>query len=144
MYSRPVRWCSNLHEAEAKMAGLNLSATEQSLWLAILRETINAAPTESLTVDRLALLPEFSSYAKGNPRGAGQPGVLSAKISRPRQHDPGGLMKRDMRLTAFVRHKVADTRACGWTGLQLDRKLVDCWHWRSRTRKGGCRCRCAC
>jgi ATP-dependent DNA helicase RecQ len=65
----------SLAEAQAKIAGLNLSATEQSLWIAIIREIFNTPPTESLTVDRLALLPEFSNYAKGNQRvgtGSGQ------------------------------------------------------------------------
>ena len=56
----------DLHEAQAKMAALNLSATEQALWIAILREIFNTRPTESLTVDRLALLPEFTSYARAN------------------------------------------------------------------------------
>ena len=84
--ARPL--VKDLAEARARMAGLNLSATEQSLWLAILREIFNTPPTESLTVDQLALLPEFASYAKGEPRRLRQPGVRERQDSQdPRQHD---------------------------------------------------------
>ena len=123
----------DLEEAEAKMAGLNLSATEQALWMAILREIINAGPTESLTVDRLALLPEFARYAREKPAPsttpspAGNPEFISAKILKILgSMAEAGLMKRDMLLNAFVRHKVADhSRLRLDRVLHADRKLVD-------------------
>ncbi|HZL43343.1 MAG TPA: RecQ family ATP-dependent DNA helicase [Verrucomicrobiae bacterium] len=117
----------NLAEARLKLERLNLSELEQSLWLAILREIFNASPTDSLTVDRLALLPEFSNYAKGNPATAANPEFVSGKILKILgSMTKVGLMKRDMRLTAFVRHKVADhSRLRLDRVLAVDRKLVD-------------------
>ena len=122
--ARPL--VKDISEAKVKIAGLNLSATEQALWLAILREIFNTPPTESLTVDRLALLPEFSNYARGN-KAASNPEFLSARILKILgSMTIAGLMKRDMRLTAFVRHKVADhSRLRLDRILDLDRKLVN-------------------
>ena len=123
--ARPL--VKDIAEAKAKIAGLKLSTTEQSLWLAILREIFNTPPTESLTVDRLALLPEFSNYAKGNRAASANPEFLSARILKILgSMTDAGLMKRDMRLTAFVRHKVADhSRVRLDRIVDLDRKLVD-------------------
>ena len=123
--ARPL--VKDLAEARAIIAGLNLSTTEQSLWLAILREIFNTPPTESITVDQLALLPEFASYAKGNPTASANPEYLSAKVFKILgSMAQAGLMKRDMRLTAFVRHKVPDhSRLRLDHVLAADRKLVD-------------------
>ncbi len=121
----------SLLEAEAKISSLNLSQTEQSLWTAILRELMNAGPTESLSVDRLALLPEFMGYAQRRPdprRGRGaSPEYVSAKVLKTLgSMARAGLLKRDMLLSAFVSHKVADhSRLRLDRVLELDRKLVD-------------------
>jgi ATP-dependent DNA helicase RecQ len=61
--ARPL--VKDLVEAQEKLARLNLSQPEQGLWLAILREVMNAGPTDNLSVDRLALLPELAAWAKG-------------------------------------------------------------------------------
>ncbi len=123
--ARPL--VQSLPEAEAKIAGLDLPQTEQSLWLAILREIFNTPPTESLSVDQLALLPELAAHAKGNPRASANPDYLSAKVFKLLgSMTQAGLMKRDMRLTAFVRHKVADHSHLRLDHvLAADRKLVD-------------------
>ncbi len=123
--ARPV--VKNLDEARAKMAALNLSATEHSLWIAILREIFNTPPTESLTVDQLALLPEFASYAQANPAMLANPEFISAKILKVLGcMTQAGLLKRDMLLTAFVRHKIADhSRLRLQRIVATDRKLVD-------------------
>ncbi len=123
--ARPL--VQSLAEAQTKIAGLNLSAAEQSLWIAIIREIFNTPPTESLTVDRLALLPEFSKYAKGNPTALANPEFLSAKILKILgSMTQVGLMKRDMQLTAYVRHKVSDhSRLRLERILTIDRKFVD-------------------
>ena len=117
----------DLAEARARLAGLNLAEPEQALWLAILQEVLNTPPSESLTVDDLALLPEFSAYAKGIPAAMSNPEHLSARILKILSSmTQAGLMKRDMRLTAFVRHKVADhSRLRLDRILATDRKLVD-------------------
>lgn len=67
----------DLKEAEEKMARLNLQPAETALWTAILRELMNAGPAESLTVDRLALLPEFAAYARGGAWGDSSPQATS-------------------------------------------------------------------
>jgi superfamily I DNA/RNA helicase len=115
-----------LAEAEAKMAPLKLSANEQSLWLAILSELMNAGPTESLTVDSLALLPQLTNYAQRGPGGA-NPEFVSAKVLKTLGSMARvGLLKRDTLMNAFVRHKVADHSRLRLTRvLELDRKLVD-------------------
>ena len=140
--ARPL--VKDLEEAAAKMAPLNLSQQEQGLWLAILREMINCGPSDHLTVDRLALLPEFAEFAKGN--AAANPEYVSAKVLKILgSMAQAGLMKRDMLLNAFVRHKVADhSRLRLDKVLQLDRALVDLLAKRSRIRRGGCRCPSAC
>lgn len=115
----------NLEEATAKMASLNLSQQEQRLWTAILREIMNCGPSDHLTVDRLALLPELTEFARGN--ASANPEYVSGKVLKilgSMAH--AGLMKRDMLLNAFVRHKVADhSRLRLDKVLQLDRALVD-------------------
>ncbi|HOX57108.1 MAG TPA: RecQ family ATP-dependent DNA helicase [Candidatus Paceibacterota bacterium] len=123
--ARPV--VKDLNEAKARIAGLHLSANEQSLWLAILREIFNTPPAESLTVDQLALLPEFAGFAKANPAAAANPEFVSARILKILgSMTQAGLMKRDMQLTAFVRHKVADHSRLRLDRILLtDRKLVD-------------------
>jgi ATP-dependent DNA helicase RecQ len=57
--ARPL--VQTLAEAQTKIAGLHLSSTEQSLWIAILREIFNTPATESITMDQLVLLPEVAS-----------------------------------------------------------------------------------
>lgn len=97
----------NIQEAEERIAGLHLSHPEQVLWLAILREILNA--DRSLSVDDLASLPEFANYARGQPTKTLSPELVSARVlkilgSMARV----GLIKRDTLLNAFVRYKVAD------------------------------------
>jgi ATP-dependent DNA helicase RecQ len=133
----------DLNEAAAKMASLNLSQTERTLWLAILREFMNARSTESLTVDRLAMLPEFVIYAQGGfsnePQAPGlreepahyriraSPEYLSARILKIlTSMAQVGLMKRDTLLNAFVSHKVVNHSRLRLNRILLtDRKLAD-------------------
>ncbi|MGA2660653.1 MAG: RecQ family ATP-dependent DNA helicase [Verrucomicrobiota bacterium] len=121
--ARPL--VKDLGEAAEKMAPLNLSQQEQHLWMAILREVINSGPSDHLTVDSLALLPEFTEYAKG--KTGANPEYVSAKVLKIMgSMAQAGLMKRDMLLNAFVRYKVADhSRLRLDRVLQLDRGLVE-------------------
>lgn len=121
--ARPL--VKDLEEAAGKMAPLKLSDAEQQLWLAILREIINAGPGDHLTVDRLALLPEFAQLAKGRP--AANPEYISAKVLRILgDMARAGLMKRDLLLNAFVRYNTADhSRVRLDAVLRVDRALVD-------------------
>jgi len=121
--ARPL--VKDLEEAAAKIAPLNLSPQEQRLWLAILREVINCGPSDHLTVDRLALLPELTEFARGN--ASANPEYVGAKVLKILgAMAQAGVMKRDLLLNAFVRHKVADhSRRRLDKVLELDRALVD-------------------
>lgn len=117
----------DLQGAATRMAPLNLSQNEQALWLALLRELMNAGSTESLTVDQLALLPEFVHFARAKPGKPANPEYVSAKILKTLgSMAKVGLLKRDMLLNAFVRHKVADPSRKRFNDIvHLDRKLID-------------------
>lgn len=141
--SRPL--VRDLAEAECRMLDLNLSRLERALWLAILREVMNAKPTDSLTVDQLALLPEFVSYAQQQSPGtnsvnSGELREASVAYAERANHDyigakilrilkgmaQAGLVKRDTLLNAYIRHKVADhSRVSLDRILAIDRKMVD-------------------
>ncbi|MCC7375577.1 MAG: RecQ family ATP-dependent DNA helicase [Verrucomicrobiales bacterium] len=99
----------NLEEANRIMSPLGLSEFQSRLWLAILRELMTRAPNEPLTVDRLALLPEFEVLSCVDSAARASPEKVSARILKIlRSMDQVGLLKRDTRLNAYVRHKVAD------------------------------------
>jgi ATP-dependent DNA helicase RecQ len=121
--ARPM--VKNLEEATAKLATLNLSQQEHRLWVAIFREVINCGPSDHLTVDHLALLPELSEFAKGS--ASANPEFVSAKVLKILgSMAQAGLMKRDMLLNAFLRYKVADhSRLRLDKVLRLDRALID-------------------
>ena len=118
----------SLDEARAKLATLKLSERESSLWLAIIREMLEAGPTEALSVDQIALLPEFQFYQQDAPvestgpaavRETRQHEYLTGKILKVLNSMMGvGLLKKDTLLTAFVRYKVADH-----SGIRLQRVL---------------------
>jgi ATP-dependent DNA helicase RecQ len=101
-----------LDEAHPIIARLQLPAPEANLWLAVLREIMNTAPTENLTVDQLALLPEFAALHHQRPVEASGPAWVSSRILKTLDSMvAAGLLKRDTILTAYVRHKVTDHSA---------------------------------
>ncbi len=111
---------NTLDEARERLAQLNLSRREAGLWLAIIREMMNAAETDTLTVDEIALLPEFQAYieedkATGDSRLVRETRsheYLSAKALKILDAMMGvGVLKKDTLLTAYVRYKVADHSA---------------------------------
>jgi ATP-dependent DNA helicase RecQ len=105
--ARPL--VKTLEEAEPIIARQNLPNTVSTLWLAILREIMNSAPTDNLTVDQLALLPEFSALHSQRPPEASGPAWVSARVLRVLDDmAKANLLKRDTLLTAYVRHKVTD------------------------------------
>ncbi len=114
----------SLDEARELMAKLGLTETEAGLWLGILREMMNADPSDMLSVDALSMLPEFQAYASGDFRGrrvSEQPSreYLSAKVFKVLGAMTGvGLLKKDTLLTAFVRYKIGDH-----SGIRLARVL---------------------
>lgn len=119
----------DLPEAETKMAALNLSASEQALWRAILLQIMNTPPAQSLTVDQIALLPEFQSYLENSPAPENSlPGsnrrrshdYLSGKILKIlRAMDHGGLLKKETLMTALVHYKVANH-----SGIRLQKSVT--------------------
>ncbi len=117
----------DLDEARRRIGSLDLPVPEQALWFAILRELINAPSDDSLTVDELAMLPEFRNYAAAHPSAAGNPEYVSARVLRILGSMARvGLLRRDTLLNAFVRHQVTDPsrprfeRVC-----RVDRALLD-------------------
>jgi ATP-dependent DNA helicase RecQ len=99
----------SLDEARPILAQLHLPAPEENLWLAILREIMNSDPTGNLTVDQLALLPEFAAMHTQRPAEASGPAWVSSRVLRILDSmAEAKLLKRDTLLTAYVRHKVAD------------------------------------
>ncbi len=99
----------SLDEARPILARLHLPTPEENLWLAILREIMNSDPTGNLTVDQLALLPEFAALHTQRPAEASGPAWVSSRVLRTLDSmAEAKLLKRDTLLTAYVRHKVAD------------------------------------
>ncbi|MDR3556298.1 MAG: RecQ family ATP-dependent DNA helicase [Syntrophobacteraceae bacterium] len=95
----------NLEEAEKRIAGLNLSATQKTRWLAILREIMNAPRDRGMSADSLAELSEFEKGAAGlNGPGKETP---SQRVIRT-LHDMAvaGLIEKGLVLSAYVRYKV--------------------------------------
>ncbi len=119
---------SSIGEARARLAGLDLSARETGLWLAIVREMLNAGETDLLAVDDIAALPEFQAWLEASRKEAPERIVrerrsqeyLSAKVLKILDAMMGtGVLKKDTLLTAFIRYKVADH-----SGIRLRRVLL--------------------
>lgn len=113
----------SIEEAERKMAALSLSRSESGLWIAILRELMDPERNESITVDEIALLPEFRTCAAPGDEATERavrerpgPEYVSAKVLRILDTmTTVGLLKKDTLLSAYIRYKVADH-----SGLRLD------------------------
>ena len=86
---------------------------------------INSGPGDHLSVDRLALVPEFVRYAEVGR--ATSPEYVSAKVLKVLgSMAQAGLMKRDTLLSAFVRYKLANhSRLRLDTLLQLEHRALD-------------------
>ncbi len=124
----------SMEEAEQKIAALALSPVEAGLWIAILRELMDPERCDSITVDEIALLPEFRSYAAmrvDSPEAAvherPSPEFVSAKALRILDSmTKVGLLKKDMLLSAYVRYKVADHSGVRLAGvIEAERQLID-------------------
>ncbi len=118
----------SLDEARERLAKLDLSEREAGLWLAIVQQLMTADQTDALSVDEIAMLPEFQSYLKAAkadfPEQVAREGrseeYLSAKVLKVLNSMTGvGLLKKDTLLTAFVRYKVADH-----SGVRLEKVLA--------------------
>jgi len=130
-------------EAEQRIGRLGLSPGERALWLAVLREMMNAQPSAPISVDQLAQLPEFMGFALGaapaadgtdalreEPPGAGRrwsPEYVSAKVLKVlRSMCQADLLQRDTLFSAYVRHKVANPSRLALERVSaLDRALID-------------------
>ncbi len=100
----------SLQEAEEKLERLGLPGEKRDLWLAILQELMNVEGPTGVSADRLAELPAF--YRVGSPEPAGESRGESDTERVLRTLDEmhrAGLVERGTLLSAFVRHKVADS-----------------------------------
>jgi len=112
---------ASLDEAERKIAGLRLSATQRRRWLTILETMLNAEPDEGFTADDLARLPAFGGAdPRSDPDAQSAPkpppwdrGETAAQRVLRTLHDMAGagLLREGPQLSAFVRHKVRDHSA---------------------------------
>lgn len=92
----------DLREAREKIAALCLSPANQARWLAVLRFLMNSRADESVSADRVAELPEF-----GDGKRPDADESETARILRTlNEMAEAGLIKKDLLMTAFVRHKV--------------------------------------
>ncbi len=100
---RPV--LDTLDAARAKIEKLDLSQRQQKRWLAILETLFNAEADEGFSADELALLCEFAPLADEDKADS----TASQRGLRP-LYDMAeqGLIKKQLLLSAFVRHKVKD------------------------------------
>lgn len=117
----------SLTDAERRIRELGISSPNARLWMAILEKIINAEPDHPLTVDSIALLPEFAQLHQDRPPEAAGPAWVSKRVLMTLDSMvKAGLMKRDTLLTAFVRHKVADHSALRLQRVtRLEKALLD-------------------
>ncbi len=108
---------TSLEEAREKMAPLRLADSQAALWIAILREIMDASATEALSIDRLALLPEAQALVADTQENGAAPGpvrlrsheYLAARLFKIlRSMSDARLVKKETLLTAFLRYKVQD------------------------------------
>ena len=98
---------ANLDEARARIEPLNLPAQTKRRWLAVLAALMNANPDEGMSADRLAELPEFMDpVADAGTRQVVVDNDTRKVLRTLNDMAEAGLIKRDLMLTAFVRHKV--------------------------------------
>lgn len=124
----------SLDEARERLKGLALSEQETSLWLAVVREMMNAGQTDMLSVDQIAALPEFMAYQERSKesfpekwvRETGSQEYLSKKVLKVLgSMTSAGVLKKDTLLTAFVRYKVADHSGVRFERIAAaDRELI--------------------
>lgn len=93
----------SLSEAEERIDALNLPPSTKRQWLAVLRLLMNAKSTEAVSTDSVAELPEFSTAPSIDPSQ-----VSSQVLRTLAEMAEAGLIKKDLLLTAFVRHKVVN------------------------------------
>lgn len=106
----------SMEEAKRKIATMELSEGQAAMWLAILRELMDAERNESITVDEIALLPEFRGYLshrEDSPSHVFRDGRNIEYVSAKVLHIlhtmmQTGILKKDTLLTAYVSYKVAD------------------------------------
>jgi ATP-dependent DNA helicase RecQ len=110
----------SMEEAELRLDRLNLSAQSRKCWLAVLETLMNAKGDEGISADELAELPAFKegkrSRVAPDPLGESDTAVVLRTLD---QMSGAGIIKKRLILSAFVRHKVANSsrevfaRVCG-------------------------------
>jgi ATP-dependent DNA helicase RecQ len=92
----------NLGEADEKISALGLSSAVRARWLAVLRLLMNSRADEAVSADRVAELPEFGGSARRDDDESETAGIFKTLNDMAET----GLIKKDLLMTAFVRHKV--------------------------------------
>jgi len=114
----------SMEEAEPRLQALELSDSSACLWRAVLRRLMNADSMDSVTVDDIALLPEFRAYLEqqqhnwtGRWRERPDAGYISKKILKVLfDMAEASLIRKDTLMNAYVHYKIANH-----SGVRLDR-----------------------
>jgi ATP-dependent DNA helicase RecQ len=99
----------SLENAERRIDRMGLPYHQRRQWLAILQVLMNTEGPESLTIDRLAELPEFQT-ANGQPSAA-HDDVPADTLQVLRALDGmtrAGLIRKGISLSAYVRYRIDD------------------------------------
>jgi len=99
---------SSLEEAREKIGRLGLSAARQLQWLAVLRLLMNSRADDAISADSVAELPEFAFGEAVEARPGAEEGDSASVLRTLHEMAEAGLIKKDLLLTAFVRHKVVN------------------------------------
>ncbi len=117
-----------LDEVRTLIARAQIPASEARLWTAVAALLMNRTPDDhSLTVDSIALLPEFQLWMQEASELPAQAAAerrshefLSAKVIKTlNSMTTLGVLKKDTLLNAYVRYKVADSSRVLFTTLCL-------------------------
>ncbi len=115
---------ANLEEARVKIEALHLPVRRQKQWLAVLELLINSRVDDAISADQVAELPEFFLHESNWKRE--EEGDTLRVLRTLHEMAEAGLIRKDLLLTAFVRHKVVNP---SWQILEkvgaLERAMLD-------------------
>lgn len=115
-----------MDEARSRIAPLGLPRKTHDRWLEVLGALMNADPDEGLSADKLAELPAFLEAApQDSARQVWQESDTQRVIKTLNDMAEAGLIKRDLMMTAYIRHKVANNSRLALKRVQdLERAML--------------------
>ncbi len=116
----------SMEEAREKIGALGLSVARQKQWIAVLELLMNSKMDDTISADSVAELPEFAFGEAVSSRAKERDGDSAHVLRTLNEMSEAGLIKKDLLLTAFVRHKVVNPswqileRVCALENAMLD------------------------